>query len=113
MKAWVSSPEEILAQIPGRFSAERARGLNVVVQFHLEGVEDGVHHVVVHDGTVSVSRGAHPKPTMAFTLESNDFVALATGDLSPQLAFMNRKIQIAGDVGLASQMLDLLGIVPR
>ena len=107
------SPEEILAEIPGRFAAEEARGLNVVVQFHLEGAGDGVHHVVVHDGTVSVARGAHPKPTMSFTLSGVDFVALANGDLSPQLAFMNRRIQIAGDVGLASQMLDLLGIVRR
>ena len=50
---------------------------------------------------------------MSLTLESGDFVALATGELSPQLAFMNRKIQIAGDVGMASKLLAILGVGRR
>ncbi len=104
------TPDEILTSMPEQFDAEAARGLNVVVQFHLGGPEGGTHHVVIRDGTIEVARGAHQKPTMSLTLEGADFVALATGELRPQLAFMNRRIQIAGDVGMASELLALLGI---
>lgn len=107
------SAAEIFAGMPDRFDAEAARGLNVVVQFHLGGAEEGTHHAVIQDGSLEVRRGAHQKPTMSLTLESGDFVALATGELSPQLAFMNRKIQIAGDVGMASKLLAILGVGRR
>lgn len=99
--------------MPEHFDAEAARGLNVVVQFHLGGPEGGTHHAVIRDGTLEVLRGAHQKPTMSLTLESADFVALATGQLKPQLAFMNRKIQITGDLGMASQLLAILGVAGR
>ncbi len=106
----MATPSEILARMPERFDAEAARGLNVVVQFHLGGTDGGTHHVVVHDGTIRVARGAHAKPTMSLTLDGADFVALAEGELRPQLAFMNRRVQIAGDVGMAAKLLAILGI---
>jgi putative sterol carrier protein len=99
--------------MPERFDSEAARGLNVVVQFHLGGPEGGTHHVVVKDGAIEVASGAHHKPTMSLTLDGADFVALANGDLSPQLAFLNRRVQIAGDVGMASRLLAILGIARR
>jgi len=99
--------------MPERFDAEAARGLNVVVQFHLGGPDGGVHHVVIRDGTLEVARGAHPKPTMSLSLEGADFVALATGELSQQLAFMTRRVRIAGDVGMAADLLALLGVGRR
>lgn len=104
---------DILASMPDRFDAASAKGLNVVVQFHLGGPEGETHHAVIHDGTLAMARGAHHKPTMSLTLASDDFVALATGELSPQLAFMNRKVQIAGDVGMASKLLAILGVGRR
>ncbi len=99
--------------MPEHFDAEAARGLNVVVQFHIGGSREDVHHVVVRDGSIEIARGPHSKPTMSFTLADEVFVALATGDLSPQLAFLDRRVQIAGDVGLASRMLEMLGIGRR
>lgn len=104
------SARDILAGMPDRFDAEAAQGLNVVVQFHLGGEGGGTHHVVVRDGDIRVAAGAHHKPTMSLTLEGTDFVALAEGELSPQLAFMNRRVQIAGDVGMASKLLAILGV---
>jgi putative sterol carrier protein len=107
------TPGDILSNMPEQFDADAARGLNVVVQFHLGGPDGGTHHVVIRDGTIEVARGAHQKPTMSLTLEGADFVALATGELRPQLAFMNRKVQITGDLGMASKLLAILGIGRR
>ena len=104
------SAEEILAAMPEQFEPEAARGLNVVVQFHLEGTEPGAHHVTIRDGTMAVARGIHSKPTMSLTLSSEDFVALSSGELSSQLGFMSRRIHIAGDVGMAAELLALLGL---
>ncbi len=109
----MATPGEIFANMPERFDADGARGLNVVVQFHLGGANGGTHHVVIRDGALEVARGAHQKPTMSLTLEDTDFVALATGELSPQLAFMKRRIQIAGDAGMASKLLAILGVGRR
>ena len=107
------APEEILALMPDRFDPAQARGLNVVVQFHLEGEAPSVHHVTIRDGAVEVARGVHPKPTMSLTLSGEDFVALSTGELTSQLGFMSRRIQIAGDVGMAGDLLALLGLGSR
>lgn len=38
-----------------------------------------------------------------------DFLALAAGDLNPQMAFMLGKLKIEGDMGLAMKLGGLLG----
>ena len=106
----MTNASDVFAEMPARFDADGARGLNVVVQFHLTGAEAGTHHCVIKDGTLEVARGAHHKPTMSLTLESSAFVDLATGALRPQLAFLRREVKIAGDVGMASRLLEILGI---
>jgi len=109
----VATPAEVLASLPARFDTEAARGLNAVVQFHLGGPGGGTHHVILRDGAIEVRSGAHQKPTMSLTLEGDDFVALAAGELNPQLAFMHRRVQIAGDLGMAADLLRILGVTPR
>lgn len=104
------TPDEIFARMTDRFDAAAARGLNAVVQFHLGGAQGGARHVVIRDGEMRVAPGVHHKPTMSLTMEDADFVALATGELSPQLAFMSRRVHIAGDVGMAVELLAVLGL---
>ncbi|MBM4268617.1 MAG: SCP2 sterol-binding domain-containing protein [Deltaproteobacteria bacterium] len=104
--------KEVLATLPDRVDPEAVRGLNVVVQLELrgEGDDGGNYHLVIRDGRIEVMRGLHVKPSMSMKLTGRDWVALASGGLTQQLAFLERRLSLTGDVGLASRLQRMIGL---
>ena len=56
-----------------------------------------------------VAEGTHDNPNVTITVSAEDFVAIKTGELNGQMAFMQGKLKIAGDMGLAMKLQKLLG----
>ena len=48
------------------------------------------------------------KPNVTLTLEDEDMVALGTGKLNPQKAFMSGKLKVSGNVMLTQKLQPLL-----
>ena len=101
--------KEIFAEMPNRFNAAAAKGMNSVIQFNLSGDGDnaGQYHTIIKDGTLEVKQGVHPSPSMTMTMAGSDYVDMTTGMLNGQMAFMSGKLKIAGDMGLAMKMQSL------
>ena len=101
--------KEIFAEMPNRFNAAAAKGMNSVIQFNLSGDGDnaGQYHTIIKDGTLEVKEGVHPSPSMTMTMAGTDYVDMTTGKLNGQMAFMSGKLKIAGDMGLAMKMQSL------
>jgi len=101
--------KEIFAEMPNRFNADAAKGMNSVIQFNLSGDGDnaGQYHAVIKDGSLQVVEGVHPSPNMTMTMAGSDYVDMTTGKLNGQMAFMSGKLKIAGDMGLAMKMQSL------
>ena len=86
-------------------SAGKLAGLNGVYQFK---VGDASYNVSFTDGNAVVTKGEAPAANCTVTMADEDFLALLSGKLNGQMAFMTGKLKIAGDFGLALKLESLL-----
>lgn len=99
--------KDIFNEMPNRFNPDAAKGMNAVIQFNLTGDDAGQYHAIIKDGQLEVKEGTHASPNMTMTMAGKDYVDLTLGKLNGQMAFMQGKLKIAGDMGLAMKMQTL------
>ena len=99
--------KDIFREMPNRFNKDAAKGMNAVIQFNLTGDDSGQWHAIMKDATIEVKEGTHPSPNMTLTMAGKDYVDLTLGKLNGQMAFMQGKLKIAGDMGLAMKLQTL------
>ena len=95
---------ELMSRMPKAFIPEKAQGLDTVLQFKFSGKEAGNWYAEIKDGAVKVSPGEHAAPRMTLSADSDDYLALFTGQLDPMQAFMQGKLKLQGDLNLAMKM---------
>ena len=99
-----NSVKEIFAGMPGAFNRDAAAGLNVVIQYNIEGAEGGDWYVVIKDQTCTVSEGVHSSPTLTMKMADKDWIAMCKGELNGMTAFMTGKLKATGDLMLAQRL---------
>jgi putative sterol carrier protein len=106
----ISSASEAFAQMAGSFDPARAAGLNATIQMELTGDGGGVWGIKIADGTLDVVDGGVDSPTTTLTMSADDFVGLVNGQVNAMAAFMQGKIKLQGDMGLAMKFQSIFGI---
>ena len=91
---------ELFEKMPEVFKPEAAPGVNAVVQFSLTGDQAAEYYATIADGKCKVEKGQHDSPTATLTMASTDYLDMIAGKLNPQMAFMQGKIKLSGDMGL-------------
>ncbi|MFI5399053.1 MAG: SCP2 sterol-binding domain-containing protein [Candidatus Binatia bacterium] len=99
--------KEIFGQMPLNFDAAAAKDLRSVIQLNLTGEGGGTYHLAIADGTCSVNEGPHASPDTIIIIEAGDYVELARGKLSHQVALRSGRLKIAGNIDLAMKMQPL------
>ncbi|MBI5420149.1 MAG: SCP2 sterol-binding domain-containing protein [Deltaproteobacteria bacterium] len=94
------SLQEKLAQ-----SVSKLAGMNCVYQFR---IGEASYNVALADGKATVAKGEALSPSCTVTISEDDFLALLSGKLNGQMAFMTGKLKVAGDLGLALKLESLL-----
>jgi putative sterol carrier protein len=90
----VNPAQGLLESMPERFNAEKAGDLEAVVGYQ---IDDLSYTLLIRKGACMVfPRLMKPCDTL-LTSKSDDFVAMSTGTLNAQEAFMTGKIKIEGD----------------
>jgi len=105
--------QELFEKMPQAFKPEAAPGVNAVVQLSMTGEQAADYHVTIADGTCQVAEGKHESPSASLTMDSQDYLDLTSGKLNPQMAFMQGKLKISGDMGLLlkfQNFFDLSGL---
>ena len=91
---WLTEARVALADLP---SIDGADG---VVQYTVSGAPEGKVqvHVVVRSGRVtSIEPGKHREPDCIVSLAHPEAVALFSGELTPDVAFMSGRVKVEGD----------------
>jgi putative sterol carrier protein len=100
----MTTVRDLFAQMPQSFHAPSAVGINAVIQFKLSG-EGGGHWVaLLRDGELSVAEGLSESPSLTISASADDYLAIGTGKLNEQLAFMTGRITARGDTLLAMKL---------
>ncbi len=90
--------------IKSAFVPEKAEGVDTIVQFKFTGPQASDWYVVIKDKTCESIPGIHSAPKMTMTVDSEDYIKIATGELDPTMAFMKGKVKVTGDMSVALGM---------
>lgn len=79
--------------------------LTAIIRFEMTDGDGGTWDIVVEKGMVKdVVRNSNGTPTSTFKLSSAIFLDIIKRKITPQNAFFQRKVAIAGDMFLALKM---------
>lgn len=100
-----SSAKEIFEQILELLKAdpEVCKKAAAVFQFVIKGADGATTQWVVDTEAVEVKEAKAEKADCTMTLSDADFVAMASGKLAAQRAFMTGKLKISGNMGTAQK----------
>ena len=102
------SPDQVVEAMPQYLVPEKAGSTKATIQFDLSGDAGGKWWVKIHDGKAESGKGDAPEPAnLTLLADSGDWVKIMTGQLDGTAAFMQGKLKIKGDMGLAIKMQSL------
>ena len=78
-------------------------------QFKLTGDNGGDWVIDLTKKEDFVTAGTMEDPSVTITMEASDFVDLVEGRLNGQMAFMQGKLKLQGDMSLALKLQQILG----
>jgi len=101
---------EFMTRMAAAFDPAQASGIDAAIQARLTGAQAEEWIVTIQDGKCNITPGIAPSPRLTVTCDSGDFVKIFSGQLDGMQAFMQGKLRIAGDMGLALKLLNLFKV---
>ena len=102
------SPDQIVEAMPQYLIPEKAGSTKATIVFDLSGADAGKWWVKIHEGTAETGKGDAPEAAnLTLIAADGDFVKIMTGEMDGMSAFMSRKLQVKGDMGLAVKLQTL------
>ncbi len=98
-------------QLPAKLKAKLdiCKAINAVIEFQLAGDGGGNWMVDLTGPSAAVREGGATNPRVTLLMAAPDFVAMMTGTLNAQMAFLTGKLKVKGDMGIALKLGQLLG----
>jgi putative sterol carrier protein len=106
----VSSAKEAFDFMEERFDAGKAAGVNGSILLDLTGEGGGKWVIKISDGDYKVVEGGIESPTTTLTMSAENFLGMVNGTVNAMAAFMQGKIKLQGDMGLAMRFQTIFGI---
>ncbi len=100
--------EELMKKMPEAFLADKAEGVDAVIQFHLGDGGDWI--CTIRDQTCTAEQGVTEDPNLTLTAEAGDYIDMITGALNPMSAIATKKVILKGDLNLAMKYMNLFAL---
>jgi putative sterol carrier protein len=101
VKAWFDSA-------PARFQANRAGGLDIVLQMNITGEGGGQWYLTIKDKKLTVSEGTAANPRLTVTMSAEDWLRVMNHKADGEALYEMDRIRISGSEYLAEQLMYLL-----
>ena len=101
--------KQVMAAMPTAFKPEKATGVDAVIQFSVTGAEAGDWVITIRNGACTVAPGVAENPKVTFKIDSQDLLGMLSGKLNGMALFMQGKLKVTGDLGLASRFASFFG----
>jgi putative sterol carrier protein len=95
---------EIIEAMPNVLQPAEAGDLVADVQFKLTGQEPGAYFLHIEKGQCTFNEGVSANPRTTINCASEVWIAIISGTLDPFQAFMQGKLQMHGDMGIALRL---------
>jgi putative sterol carrier protein len=99
--------KQLIDQLVANFPPDKAAGLDADVQVNLTGEGGGNWIIKISGGKVTGAEGKAASPRLTVTTSLADISAISEGKLDGMAAFMQGKVKLDGDVGLAMRMVSM------
>lgn len=106
----MSEVSDFFSLVPSRVNKDKIAGMNCTYQFVITGDGGGEWNVKVANGEAAVAEGKSESPSITLTMDAANFVALVTGKLNGQTAFLTGKLKIQGDMTLAMKLQSVFAL---
>lgn len=98
---------QIIAGMPTAFNAEAAGDMVADIYYKVTGEESGDYYLEIVNGTCTFHEGTPVSPRLTIETPSKVWVAISTGKLDGQQAFMEQKYKASGDFSLLMKLKSL------
>lgn len=103
-----SSASEAFAAMK-KLDPAQTKGMSGSIQFDLSGEGGGRWAIMLGDGSFEIVEGGIDAPTTTISMLADDYIKMMNGELNAMAAFMQGKIKLQGDMGLAMKLQSLIG----
>ncbi len=107
MMATATSVQEVFDNMCSRFQPEKAGKESATFSFDLNGEEGGHFWTKISEGTCDAGSGTPPTAAdVTIVTSSADFLGLINKTLAAMPAFMQGRVKIQGNMGMALKMMN-------
>lgn len=101
---------DVFEEMVKHFNPGAAQGTTAAYQFEISGPEGGTWALDIKDGACELIKGGVASPSVTISLADKDWMAIREGKLNSQMAFMQGKLKIKGDMNLAMKLQTMFPI---
>ena len=107
----MSNPTKVFEDMNARITQEKAKKINSTYLFDIGGDDGGkwFADLTRSEGPYIEQKDGEAKCTITVP-KSEDWVAIASGKMNPTSAFMQGKIKVKGDMGLATKLQSIVAM---
>ena len=103
------SAAEFFSGMKENISPDKIKDLNATYQWDLTGDGGGKWFAKFSDGDVEIGEGETESPDITITVATSDWMDIVSGKLNGQMAFLQGKLKVQGDMTLAMKLQSLTG----